>query len=124
LRKKPVLSMQDGALGLTEVRQTREAAKQCLCDFVSGLETVEEAAVLYTTTPEEAEAVGFHLRKHFPDATIYVAEFGPWLGLHLGPGAIGVAARARNEAASRVRQMPKRAAESLDPLARHWRSIA
>jgi fatty acid-binding protein DegV len=124
LRTKPVLDMQDGELDLTDVKRTRRAAKQCLCDFVSGLGAVEEAAVLYTTTPDEAEAVGFHLREHFPDAAVYVTEFGPWLGLHLGPGAIGVAARARKEAASRSKNSRGRVEEPQALWARHWRSIA
>jgi fatty acid-binding protein DegV len=41
--------------------------------------------------PEEAWAMGAKLSKAFETPNYFVSDFGPVLGVHVGPGTIGAA---------------------------------
>ena len=47
---------------------------------------------MHSTTPDAAQAFADNLGALLPsEARTYIAKFGPTLGVHVGPGAIGVA---------------------------------
>ena len=54
-----------------------------------------EVAVLHTTTPADAEALVERVRQAVPGVLIHTGRFGPVLGVHGGPGMLGLAAVAR-----------------------------
>lgn len=54
-------------------------------------EAIDDAAVLHTTTPDEAKALAARVRVARPEARPTVGRFGPELGVHGGPGMIGLA---------------------------------
>ena len=57
-----------------------------------GLAPVESLAVVHSTTPEIAAEVAGDLSDLLPDgAEPCITRFGPALGVHTGPGAIGIA---------------------------------
>ena len=52
----------------------------------------DSSAILHTTTPDAAQAFADSVAEMLPSgARQYIARMGPALGVHVGPGAIGVA---------------------------------
>lgn len=97
LRLKPILSIRDGEVHpLGRVRTRRKALQEVLRICTEGKQIVE-AAVMHATTPEDAEYLARELRRRFPDAAIHVGRFGSVLGVHGGPGLIGICTVAAEE---------------------------
>lgn len=93
LSMKPLLHMVDGRLVLKEKTRTSSKALAKLVDAVTAVAAAGPVAlgVQHLTAPERAEDVVAQLQARLPDiAELVVAEFGPTLGIHVGPGAIGV----------------------------------
>ena len=92
LKIKPMVILKDGEAhplgrartfprGLAMMRQTAR-------DFAP----IESLAVMHSTTPEIAAEVAGDLGDLLPaGAEPYITRFGPALGVHTGPGAIGIA---------------------------------
>lgn len=47
-------------------------------------------AVLHADAPGEAEELKGQILSRFDPAEIYVAEFSPVMGAHIGPGLLGI----------------------------------
>ena len=90
---RPLLTMRDGDLSISGIARTRLKAVQRLYDFAGGFPGLKEAAVLYTTDRDEAEALAKRIEAAFPQAPVYVTRVGPALGTHAGPGAMGIVVR-------------------------------
>ncbi|HYM16014.1 MAG TPA: DegV family protein [Dehalococcoidia bacterium] len=91
LHLKPILTVQDGeAVPLKRVRTHRQAMDE-LVALCARHQPVAEAAVLHTTTPEAAADVADRARAALPGVLIHVGRFGPVLGVHGGPGMLGIA---------------------------------
>jgi DegV family protein with EDD domain len=91
LRLKPILTVKDGeAFPVTRVRSRAKALDQlfALCENERG---VDEIAILHTTTPEDAAALAERARAACPTVPLHLGRFGPVLGVHGGPGMIGLA---------------------------------
>jgi DegV family protein with EDD domain len=91
LRIKPILSVRDGEAHPLERVRTRERALDRLVEIVKEYAPLKALAVIHSTTPEEAEALRQRLSPLAPDIDILMGRFGPIVGTHLGPGALGVA---------------------------------
>lgn len=91
LRLKPILTVRDGeAHPVMRVRSRAKAIEE-LFAVVARAEGATEAAVMHTTTPDDAEALAARVRAALPAATVHLGRFGPVLGVHGGPGMLGVA---------------------------------
>lgn len=91
LRLKPILTVKDGeAFPVTRVR-SRQKAMDELFALVDGAGEIEEACILHTTTPEDAEALAARVRARRPGMPLVLGRFGPVLGVHGGPGMVGMA---------------------------------
>ena len=91
LRLKPILTVQDGeAHPLTRVRSHEKALDE-LFAVIARFGPVTDAVVLHTTTPDDAERLAARVREASPDARMVVGRFGPVLGVHGGPGMLGIA---------------------------------
>jgi DegV family protein with EDD domain len=91
LRLKPILTVKDGeAFPVTRAR-SRDKAIEELFSLVTKHGPVTDVAVLHTTTPAEAERLAARARDAAPEATHYLGRFGPVLGVHGGPGMLGIA---------------------------------
>jgi DegV family protein with EDD domain len=90
LRLKPILTVKDGeAFPVTRVRSRAKAIEElfALCTTHEG---ISDIVVLHTTTPDDAAALARRAREAVPAATIYEGRFGPVLGVHGGPGMLGI----------------------------------
>lgn len=91
LHLKPILTVKDGeAHPVTRVRSRAKAIDALFSLCADG--AVSEVAILHTTTPEDAEALVARVRAAVPSVEIHTGRFGPVLGVHGGPGLLGLAA--------------------------------
>lgn len=93
LNVKPLLTLHDGETAPAGQVRSRSKGIDRLFDFVKSTTNIEELAVVYNTTPEEAQALVKRLGSIFDKKRIYLATVGPMLGVHMGPGALIVAIR-------------------------------
>lgn len=94
LHLTPIVTVKDGETHpVTRVRSRAKAIDELFALCANG--DVCEVAVLHTTTPVDAEALVERLRAAVPGAPIHTGRFGPVLGVHGGPGMLGLAAVAK-----------------------------
>jgi DegV family protein with EDD domain len=94
LHLKPILTVKDGETHpVTRVRSRAKAIDALYQLCAEG--DVTEVAVLHTTTPVDAETLVERVRQAAPGALVHTGRFGPVLGVHGGPGMLGLAAVAR-----------------------------
>jgi DegV family protein with EDD domain len=93
LNVKPLLSLKDGVTVPAGQARTRAKGIDRLFDFVKSATNIEDLAVVYNTTPGEAQALVERLGSIFDKERIIVAMVGPMLGVHMGPGALIVTFR-------------------------------
>ena len=93
LQLKPLLRVDEGQVVPFERTRTRAKAIQGLIDFVGGLPHVERLSALYSTSEADGRALADRLAAAVPvpRAEIGLAQMGPVIGTHVGPGAMGVA---------------------------------
>jgi DegV family protein with EDD domain len=90
-RIKPLLLIDEGHIVPYERTRTRAKAIDGLFTFVEDFPNVREIAVMYSTSPEDVEKLLDKLVLIFPRDKVLIAEYGPSVSAHLGPGAMGVA---------------------------------
>ncbi|MFD6456336.1 DegV family protein, partial [Nocardia sp. NPDC060220] len=91
---KPLLQLVEGKLEMREKVRTRSRAYAKLVAAAVEAAASDGAAlgIQHLGAPEAAENIAAQLREQLPEVQeLYVAEFGPALGVHLGVGALGVA---------------------------------
>lgn len=93
LKIKPVLEIKDGLVHPSERVRTRKRLMPRLIEIVQGMGRLEELAVLYTGDRQEAQEFYDLVAPYFPAGSArLLAEVGPAVGVHAGPGALGFAA--------------------------------
>ena len=90
LNVKPLLRLEDGEIQPVERLRTRAKALERLYEFVADFPKIEEMAILYSTTPNEANTLAKRIDPVFPRPRIQLLPYGPVLGVHVGPGAMAV----------------------------------
>ncbi len=93
LNVKPLLSLHDGETVPAGQARTRSKGINRLFDFVKNATNIEDLAVVYNTTPDEAQALVERVGSIFNKEQIRLARIGPTLGVHMGPGALIVVVR-------------------------------
>lgn len=93
LNVKPMLTLQNGEVVAAGQARTRSKGIDKLIDFASNAANIEDLAVVYNTTPDEAQSLAERIGSVFPREKIRIARIGPMLGVHFGPGALVVAFR-------------------------------
>jgi DegV family protein with EDD domain len=93
LNVKPILALKDGEV--VPVGQARNRAKGMdkLVDFVKDTADIQDLAVVYSTTPDEAQGLAERIGSVFDKEKIRMSRIGPVLGVHMGPGTLIVALR-------------------------------
>jgi DegV family protein with EDD domain len=93
LSVKPMLTIKDGELVPAGQARTRAKGIDKLFDFVENAGNIQDLAVVYNTTPDEAQALAERLGSVFAKEKIRMSKVGPGLGVHGGPGAMLVSFR-------------------------------
>ncbi|MEE8420961.1 MAG: DegV family protein, partial [Dehalococcoidales bacterium] len=90
LSVKPILTVKEGEVSpVTRVR-SRAAGMDYLCNFVGGFSKIEELAVEYATTPEDADELIKRVSSFFPEERIYRSTVSPVIGTYTGPNVLSV----------------------------------
>ena len=93
LNVKPMLTIKDGELVPAGRVRNRTMGIDRLFDFVKNAVDVQDLAIVYNTTPDEALALAGRMGSLFPEEKIRLARLGPALGVHGGPGILFVSLR-------------------------------
>jgi DegV family protein with EDD domain len=101
LNVKPLLTMRNGELSPIGMVRTRAKGIERLLDFIKDALSIQELAIVHSTTPDEASSLRERLGSFFPQKRIHVSRLGPALGVHGGPGTLLLAFR---EKASDLKQ--------------------
>ena len=75
--------------------RTRSKGIERLIDFVKNAADIQDLAIVYNTTPDEAQTLAERISPIFSKEKINLARVGPLLGVHAGPGALVVALRGK-----------------------------
>ena len=89
MRVKPLLSIRDGEVHPEERVRTKKLAVERLFQIVTSYRA-QEVAVGYSTNKQEADDLRIRLAEALPGVTTYLQELGPVLGVHGGPGTLGI----------------------------------
>jgi DegV family protein with EDD domain len=90
LRVKPILFIREGEVHPGERVRTKSQAHERIFQIVTSYPRVEEAAVAYSTNAQEANEMAKRLREALPGVNCGVSRLGPVIGVHAGPGVLGV----------------------------------
>jgi len=90
LRVNPIIGIRDGEVYPFARERSRTKAIEYLYNFVVGYSFVEEIAVEYATSLDEAEMLLQRLRSKFPEQPIYLTRSSPVIGTHTGPSLLVV----------------------------------
>jgi DegV family protein with EDD domain len=93
LQIKPVLYLADGRVNIRATPRTKaEAVRLMLQQMAEVAENrLLHAAILHTDVPDEAKDLRQQVADRFNCAELYVTELTPVMGVHTGPGVLGVA---------------------------------
>jgi len=95
LNVKPLLTLKDGEFVPVTQARNRAKGKEKLLEFVKSARDIEDLAVIYSTTSDEAKELADSI-SGFPRERITIARLGPALGVHGGPGLLAIALRAKS----------------------------
>jgi len=95
LSVKPMLTIKDGELVPAGRVRSRTKGIDRLFDFVKNAVDIQDLAIVYNTTPDEAQTLVGRMGSVFPKERIRLARLGPALGVHAGPGILFVALKGR-----------------------------
>jgi DegV family protein with EDD domain len=91
---KPILRLYDGTVAVHGQVRSWSRAVERLAELVRGSAGTAAGrvrlAVVHANAPQDGAALKDTLQQHFPGAEILVAEAGPSLAAHGGPGMVGV----------------------------------
>ena len=88
LNVKPIITMHDGEFTPVGNFRTRTKALDKLFEISQSFVPIQEAAIIYSTTPDEANSFRDRLRPLVNRDFLHVARLGPALGVHGGPGTL------------------------------------
>jgi DegV family protein with EDD domain len=95
LNVKPMVTVKDGELVPMGQVRSRSKGKEKLLDLIEDIKDIEDIAIIYSTTPDEANKMADDI-VGFPREKIYVAQVGPVLAAHAGPGVLGIGVRTKH----------------------------
>ena len=90
LNLKPIIAIRDGVVHPVARVRTRARALDQLFRYAMAYGDLEDVAIMHGTTPEDAEMLAQRVRDHLPDVPVCIGRLGPALGVHGGPGIIGI----------------------------------
>jgi len=88
LNLKALLTLRNGELRPAGLVRTRGKGIERLCEFIRSTFPVGELAIVYSTTPEDAQKLADYVACLLPNMVPAIVRLGPALGVHAGPGAL------------------------------------
>ena len=93
LNVKPLLTLAEGnIIPLEQVRTKQKAMNQMVAALKSRLPAPNQpvqAGVMYNGARSDMDNLVQIMRNHFNITRLFTAEFGPVIGVHVGPGSLG-----------------------------------
>lgn len=90
LKLKPILAIRDGEFVPEERIRTKKRVLEKLYQIATSYPNVVKFGIAYSTNAEDAEEFRQKLAAAVPGVEIDVSRIGPVLGVHGGPGVLGV----------------------------------
>ena len=91
LKVRPIITVREGIVqSLTSVR-SRSHGIQYMVTLAEERAPLKQAAVMHSSTAEEAEELAERLRPFVADGQVMESRIGPVVGTYTGPGVIGIA---------------------------------
>lgn len=90
LSVKPILGVRDGEVAPVERVRTMNGALRRLVELVQGEGPLERIGVIDGDAPTNAATVAETLASRYRELSVDRGELGPVLGVHAGPGVVGV----------------------------------
>ena len=88
---KPIIGLDDeGKIAQFARVRTRRKSLDMLVELAGSRGEPRRIAVVDATTPEDAQDVRIRLERTFPTVPIEVGRAGPVIGVHAGPGMVGI----------------------------------
>ena len=87
---KPILHMKEGTAAPMERVRTWARAMQRLVELTAGFGPLQALAVMHGDAPAQAAQLADMLAPLYPRADIVLTHIGAGLGVHVGPGAVGL----------------------------------
>ncbi len=87
---KPILQVRDGEVHLKERIRSRTQGVDRLVGLVGKAGEILDLSIMYTTAPKDAQALAARLDPFYPEKKARIYQHGSTMGVHLGPGALGV----------------------------------
>lgn len=94
LRIGPILHLKDGRVEMLQKVRTKAKAKRRMLDIVEGSAghaPAVHAAVVHAAAPDEAAELATELARRLNCIELHVAQMCPVVGVHTGPGTVGIA---------------------------------
>jgi len=89
LNIKPIISLRDGQVVPVQRVRTRGKALQEMATMAKAVAPFEQVYIMHTTAPELAAEFAAMVRSVY-DGDIPIMMLGPVVGVHLGPGSVGI----------------------------------
>jgi len=93
LNVKPLITMRDGELLPVSQARTQTKGIERLFDFAENAFNIREMAIVHSTTPEKAGKLRERIESIFNIKHLHLSRLGPALGVHGGPGTMGIVFR-------------------------------
>jgi DegV family protein with EDD domain len=90
LSVKPILSVRDGEVAPVERVRTMNGALRRLVELVVAQGPIERLGVIDGDASTNAASVAAQLAERYPEVTLERGELGPVVGVHGGPGVVGI----------------------------------
>jgi DegV family protein with EDD domain len=88
LNLKALLTLRNGVLRPAGLARNRSKGIGQLREFIRSALHIEELAIVYSTTPDDAQKLADDTVNLLPNIVPKIVRLGPALGVHAGPGAI------------------------------------
>jgi len=98
LNVKPLITLKEGEVVPAGQVRSRSKGIERLFSFVESTSNIDDLAIAYNTTPDEAQALAERLGSIFTKEAVKVVRLGTTLGVHMGPGGLAVGLREKKPA--------------------------
>jgi len=93
LNVKPMIALKEGEVVPAGQTRSRSKGIERLFSFVESASNIEDLAIAYNTTPDEAQALAERLGSILTKEAVKVIRLGTTLGVHMGPGGLAIGIR-------------------------------